>query len=90
MAIESATIHSAVLPSAHVSSAFAAAWGLLAVMPRRRWFGWGLLIYAVCVSMATVYGRYHYAADVMAGFGLSLVRLGVEFGWVLTESARHV
>ena len=65
-------IHSSVFPSAHVSSAFSAAWALLLVLPEKRQFGIGMLIYAVSVSIATVYGRYHYAADVMAGFWVSV------------------
>jgi membrane-associated phospholipid phosphatase len=36
-----------------------------------------MLIYAVSVSVATVYGRYHYVPDVLAGFGVSLVAAGV-------------
>jgi membrane-associated phospholipid phosphatase len=70
-------IHSSVFPSAHVSSAFSAAWALLLVLPSKRRYGWGMLIYAVSVSIATVYGRYHYAADVIAGFGISLVAGGI-------------
>ena len=66
-------IHSSVFPSAHVSSAFTAAWVLFAFMPGRRQYGWGMLIYAVSVAVATVYGRYHYGADALAGFGISLI-----------------
>lgn len=66
-------IHSSVFPSAHVSSAFTAAWLLFAFMPGRRQYGWGMLIYAVSVTIATVYGRYHYAADAVAGFAISLI-----------------
>jgi len=66
-------IHSSVFPSAHVSSAFSAAWALFAFLPERRRFGWGMLIYAASVAIATVYGRYHYAADAVAGMALSLV-----------------
>jgi len=66
-------IHSSVFPSAHVSSAFTAAWVLFAFMPGRKQYGWGMLIYAVSVAIATVYGRYHYAADAVAGFGISLI-----------------
>jgi membrane-associated phospholipid phosphatase len=65
-------IHSSVFPSAHVSSAFSAAWALMLVLPEKRRVGIGMLIYAVCVSIATVYGRYHYAADVVAGFWVSV------------------
>jgi len=66
-------IHSSVFPSAHVSSAFSAAWALLAFLPERRRIGWGMLVYGISVAVATVYGRYHYAADAMAGLAVSLV-----------------
>jgi len=66
-------IHSSVFPSAHVSSAFSAAWALFAFMPERRGYGWGMLVYAACVAVATVYGRYHYAADAGAGIAISMV-----------------
>jgi membrane-associated phospholipid phosphatase len=65
-------IHSSVFPSAHVSSAFSAAWALLLVLPEKKKFGIGMLIYAVSVSIATIYGRYHYSADVAAGFWISV------------------
>jgi membrane-associated phospholipid phosphatase len=66
-------IHSSVFPSAHVSSAFSAAWAFFAFLPERKRYGWGMLVYAVCVTVATVYGRYHYAADATAGIAISLV-----------------
>lgn len=66
-------IHSSVFPSAHVSSAFSAAWALLAFLPERRRYGIGMLVYAISVAVATVYGRYHYAADAVAGLAVSLV-----------------
>jgi len=66
-------IHSSVFPSAHVSSAFSAAWALFAYLPERRRIGWGVLVYAASVGLATIYGRYHYAADVAAGMAISLV-----------------
>jgi membrane-associated phospholipid phosphatase len=70
-------IHSSVFPSAHVSSALSAAWGLLAAIPRRRWIGWTMFAYGIVVAVATVYGRYHYAADGLAGIAVSLVALVV-------------
>jgi membrane-associated phospholipid phosphatase len=66
-------IHSSVFPSAHVSSAFSAAWALFAYLPERRRIGWAMLVYAMSVAVATIYGRYHYAADVVAGMAISLV-----------------
>jgi membrane-associated phospholipid phosphatase len=65
-------IHSSVFPSAHVSSAFSAAWAFLLLLPEKKRIGIGMLVYAVSVSIATVYGRYHYAADVVAGFWVSV------------------
>lgn len=69
------TIHAGVFPSAHVSSAFAAAFGLLLVLPERRRFGWIGFWFAVIVSVATVYGRYHYAADAVAGLITALIAI---------------
>jgi membrane-associated phospholipid phosphatase len=66
-------IHSSVFPSAHVSSAFSAAFGVYAGLPERRKIAYGMLIYACAVSVAVVYGRYHYAVDAVAGFGVSIV-----------------
>lgn len=42
-------------------------------LPERKIYGWIFLIYAASVAVATVYGRYHYAADTVAGFAVSLV-----------------
>jgi len=77
--LRGATIHSGVFPSAHVSSAFSSAWAFYLIFSRRRWLGHSMLIYAISVSIATVYGRYHYVADVLAGFAVSLIAWGVGF-----------
>ncbi len=66
------TIHSSVFPSAHVSAAFSAAFAMVLLMPRRL-DGWLLFLYAICVAVSTIYGRYHYAVDALAGFGISLL-----------------
>lgn len=66
-------IHSSVFPSAHVSSVLSAAWGILATIPERRWIGWSMAAYGFSVAVATVYGRYHYAADALAGIAVSLI-----------------
>lgn len=73
-------IHSSVFPSAHVSSAFSAAWGAVCFLPERRWVGRIAVLYAVLVSVSTVYGRYHYAVDAVAGFAVSLAALAVAVG----------
>ena len=81
-------IHSSVFPSAHVSSAFSAGWALLLYLPDRKRYGWGMLIYAASVSVAAVYGRYHYAVDVLAGLGVSLVAAGIVF-WPRMHTDGH-
>jgi membrane-associated phospholipid phosphatase len=81
-------IHSSVFPSAHVSSAFSAAWALLWLLPEKRRYGWGMLAYAVSVAVATVYGRYHYAVDAIAGFGVSLIAAFMFLPFVLRRPRR--
>lgn len=73
-------IHSSVFPSAHVSSAFGCAWGLLIAMPDRRRYGAAVAAYAFAVAIATIYGRYHFAVDAVAGFSVSF------FAWVALKS----
>jgi membrane-associated phospholipid phosphatase len=68
-------IHSSVFPSAHVSSALAAAWGLLATIPERPLFGRLMAFYGISVAIATIYGRYHYVADAAAGIAVSFLAL---------------
>jgi hypothetical protein len=48
------------------------------LFPKRRRLIWGYGIYAVVVAVATVYGRYHYAIDAVAGatVGLAAYALG--------------
>jgi len=70
-------IHTSVFPSAHVSGAFSLAFGMMRVLPERRWVGRFLLVMAVLIATVTVYGRYHYAADAVAGFAISLAALGI-------------
>jgi membrane-associated phospholipid phosphatase len=77
--LNAATIHVGVFPSAHVSSAFAAAWGMFLAFPKRKLFGWILLVYACSVSISTIYGRYHYSADVLAGIALSLTAAAIAY-----------
>ena len=70
-------IHTSVFPSGHVSHAFAGAFGMLLVLPRRAWVGRALVFLAVSIALGTVYGRYHYAVDAVAGLGVALVALRI-------------
>jgi membrane-associated phospholipid phosphatase len=66
-------IHTSVFPSAHVAGAFASALGMRLALPSRPWVSRLLLGTAVLIAAATVYGRYHYLADAVAGFAVSLI-----------------
>jgi membrane-associated phospholipid phosphatase len=68
-------IHTSVFPSAHVAGAFAAAFGAFRALPERRWVSRFLLVIASLIAVATVYGRYHYLADALAGVFVALVAL---------------
>jgi membrane-associated phospholipid phosphatase len=65
-------IHTSVFPSAHVSGAFGGALAMLRILPERRWVGRTLMGLAILIATATVYGRYHYAVDAVAGLGLAV------------------
>jgi membrane-associated phospholipid phosphatase len=73
-------IHTSVFPSGHVAAAFSAAAGMWVALPEHKWVGRALGVTAVLIAVATVYGRYHYLADVaagllMAGAALFIARL---------------
>ena len=68
-------IHTSVFPSAHVSGAFSAALAMRRVLPEKPWAGRFLLVLAVSIATATVYGRYHYLVDALAGLGIALVAM---------------
>jgi membrane-associated phospholipid phosphatase len=59
-----ARVHGAAFPSAHVAGSTVA---MLASWRYRRWLFWVCLPFFASMCTATVYGRYHYMADVFAG-----------------------
>jgi membrane-associated phospholipid phosphatase len=46
---------------------------ILASWRYRRWLFWVCLPFFVCMCVATVYGRYHYVADVLAGLAVGAI-----------------
>jgi membrane-associated phospholipid phosphatase len=70
-------IHTSVFPSAHVAGAFSAAFGMRRALPTRKWVGRLLLVVALLIAVATVYGRYHYLADAVAGFSIAVFALAL-------------
>ena len=57
-------VRGAAFPSAHVTGATAALWG---AWKFRRWLFWSLLPFYGAMCFSTIWGRYHYSADVLAG-----------------------
>jgi len=57
-------VHGAAFPSAHVAGSMVA---ICASWRHRRWLFWTCLPFFTSMCVATVYGRYHYIADVLAG-----------------------
>jgi membrane-associated phospholipid phosphatase len=57
-------VRGAAFPSEHVAGSVAAIWG---AWKHRRWLFWALLPLVACMCVSTIWGRYHYVADVFAG-----------------------
>ena len=45
---------------------------MLLALPEKKRVGAALLILAIAIAITTVYGRYHYAVDAIAGLSVSL------------------
>jgi len=78
----------AAFPSSHVALAMVTLYFSWIYLPRLRWVH---LVLAVGLCLGTVYCRYHYVVDVLAGFAVAPVmvplcnRLYVRFGGVLPQ-----
>ncbi len=57
-------VRGAAFPSEHVAGSFAALWG---AWRHRRWLFWTMLPLVLCMCVSTIYGRYHYVADIFGG-----------------------
>jgi membrane-associated phospholipid phosphatase len=57
-------VRGAAFPSEHVAGSVAVLWG---AWRHRRWFFWVMLPLVLCMCVSTVWGRYHYVADVFGG-----------------------
>jgi len=57
-------VRGAAFPSQHVAGAVAALWG---GWGHRRWLFWVMAPLVACMCISTVWGRYHYVLDVVAG-----------------------
>ena len=57
-------VRGAAFPSEHVAGSVAALWG---AWRHRRWLFWVMLPLVLCMCASTVWGRYHYVADIFGG-----------------------
>jgi len=57
-------VRGAAFPSEHVAGSFAALWG---AWRHKRWLFWVMLPLVLCMCVSTVWGRYHYVADIFGG-----------------------
>jgi len=73
-------VHGGAFPSAHVAGSTVA---ILASWRYRRWLFWACLPFFISMCVSTVYGRYHYIADVLAGIAVGA--LGFAAGSWLME-----
>ena len=57
-------VRGAAFPSEHVAGSIAALWG---AWSHRRWLFWVMSPLAAAMCVSTVWGRYHYVADIFGG-----------------------
>lgn len=72
--LEGASSKGTAFPSSHVAAAGAAVW--TAGLEDRRW-GWLLALPWLALTAGTVYGRFHYAVDALAGVVMALAAVAV-------------
>jgi membrane-associated phospholipid phosphatase len=81
-----AGIHTSVFPSAHVSGSVAAAIAMWRLCRDSQGLKWGIAVYALLVTLATVYCRYHYAVDAVAGVAVGFAA-GSAGEWLIRRNA---
>jgi membrane-associated phospholipid phosphatase len=79
-------VRGAAFPSEHVAGSFAALWG---AWRHRRWLFWVMLPLVLCMCLSTIYGRYHYVADIFAGVVTGTLGYFVG-GWLMTKTVRSL
>jgi len=77
-------VRGAAFPSEHVAGAVAVVWG---ARRHRRWLFWIMLPLVAAMCVSTIWGRYHYVADIFGGFVTGT--LGYFIGsWLMNRSPR--
>jgi membrane-associated phospholipid phosphatase len=75
-------VRGAAFPSEHVAGSFAALWG---AWRHRRWLFWVMLPLVLCMCVSTIYGRYHYVADIFGGVTTGTLGYCIG-GWLMRRS----
>jgi membrane-associated phospholipid phosphatase len=75
-------VRGAAFPSEHVAGSFAALWG---AWRHRRWLFWVMLPLVLCMCVSTIYGRYHYVADIFGGMATGTLGYFIG-GWLMSKS----
>jgi len=68
-------ISTGVFPSGHVAVSLSSAFGLWRALPEKRGLSYFLFVMATMVYLATIYSRYHYAADGLASAAIAVIAL---------------
>jgi membrane-associated phospholipid phosphatase len=76
-------IHTSVFPSGHSAAAFSAAFAVRKLLPQPAWLGRAFLALACAIATATVYGRYHFAVDMLAGLAMAIWAAAMSRLWKL-------
>lgn len=86
---ENGAILGAAFPSSHVAASMMAWWYTWRCFPRHRW--WMTTVFLL-LCMSTVYNRYHYVVDVLAGLLLGVLVLTItsRFGGVARDRLRKL
>lgn len=79
-------VHGGAFPSAHVSGSVVA---LICSWRYARRIGYALFPLVTLICIATVYGRYHYVADVLAGILMAVIGCAVGVRLVRAERLRE-
>ena len=79
-------VRGAAFPSEHVAGSVAALWGAWRF---RRWLFWVMLPLVAAMCVSTVWGRYHYVADIFGGIVTGTLGYLIG-GWIMRRSGTAV
>jgi membrane-associated phospholipid phosphatase len=75
-------VRGAAFPSEHVAGSVAAIWGAWRF---RRWLFWVMLPLVAAMGFSTIWGRYHYVADILGGIVTGTLGYWIG-GWIMRRN----